>query len=88
MRDSTTISLPEGMLAQLKEYVAKRGFASLSEYFLFAVEKEQELMNEDDILEYAKQAQKDYEEWNYIEGIDNLKRHVAELRKQQWNDNN
>ena len=73
MRDSTTISLPEGMLAQLKEYIAQRGFSSLSEYLLFAVEKEQEMMTEDEIFDTWQEAKRDYELWNFYTGIDTLK---------------
>ena len=64
MRKVTSISLDPGYLTTLTETIKKRGFKSLSEYFIHAVKIEQNLISEDELVEHIKSARKEYKKKN------------------------
>ncbi len=76
MREILTISTPTWTSTSIKQIVKKRGFKSVSDYILYSVEQEQSMISEDEILESAKLAEKNYKKWNIHSGLDTLKNMV------------
>lgn len=60
MRDILTISLPSEKLQRIKNIVKKRKFKSVSDYISFSIDQEQNMISEDQILVFAKQAKDEY----------------------------
>lgn len=74
MRGILNISLPKEKISAIKEIVRKRGFKSVSEYMLYAVDLEQDMISEDMLMKSWKESKKDYNDWNVNIGLDALKK--------------
>lgn len=73
MRGILNISLPQEKIAFIKQIVKKRWFKSISEYMLYAVNVEQDMISEDQLMNDRKQSKKHYKSWSVISGLDALK---------------
>lgn len=61
MRSIVTLSVPKEKLLKIKQIIASRKFKSISEYFVFAAEQEQNLISENDVIKKSNKAQKKYD---------------------------
>jgi Arc/MetJ-type ribon-helix-helix transcriptional regulator len=61
MRTIVNASMSEEMAILIKKTAKERNFKSASEYIVYAVNLEQSLISEDEILERSKEAQKSYD---------------------------
>ena len=76
MRSIVTLSVPQEKLLKIKKIIASRNFKSISEYFVFAVEQEQNLISENDVIKKSKKAQEKYEKWECFSWLDRLKKMI------------
>ena len=60
MRSVLTISLPQRQAQKVKQQARRRGFETLSHYFRFLVESDQDLISEAELLKISKEAEADY----------------------------
>ena len=72
MRSIVSLSIDQKILIWLKKYAKKRGFASLSKYFVYATEIEQQMISEDELCTHIKEAREAYKSWKTTEWIDFL----------------
>lgn len=72
MRSIVSLSIDQKVLIWLKKYAKKRGFASLSKYFVYATELEQQMISEDELHIHIKEARESYKTWKTIQWIDLL----------------
>ena len=76
MRSIVTLSVPKEKLLKIKQIIASRKFKSISEYFVFAAEQEQNLISENDVIKKSNKAQKKYDKWECFSWLDNLKKAI------------
>lgn len=60
MRAIITISLPQQSSQLLKKRIKRRNFKGVSEYFRFLLDLDDDLITQDQVREYARQADRDY----------------------------
>lgn len=60
MRSIVSVSLPSGQARALKRRAVNFGFASLSEYFRFLVNLDEGLVSQQELLDAAREAERDY----------------------------
>lgn len=67
MRQVLSVSLPGGVISDIKKRVKNNGFNSVSEYFKYLFKMDTEnVISEKELLEDIKQARKEYKEGRTI----------------------
>lgn len=67
MRTIVNASMPKELADKIKNIARQRNFKSTSEYIVYAINLEQSLISEDDIVSRTEEAQKAYECWNVFD---------------------
>lgn len=70
MRTIVNTSMSKEMADKIKQIVKQRNFKSTSEYIVYAVNLEQSLISEDDILIRSQEAQSAYDSWSVFDYSD------------------
>jgi len=60
MRQILSLSLPEKTVKSIKGRAKKRGFKSVSSYFQFLLQEDENLISEDELLTAVKKGRKEY----------------------------
>ena len=66
MRQVLSLSLPQGVLKEVKTLVKKRGYLSISGYMQNLIEMDKDVISEQELLASIKQAEKEYKEGKTI----------------------
>ncbi len=76
MRKILSLSFQPEILKKIKENTKKYGFKSISSYFKYLISMDDDLITEDEILEGAKEAKRDYKNGKLLEAnsLDDLLR--------------
>jgi len=66
MRKILSLSLPEKTVKSIKRRAQKRGFRSVSAYFQFLLQEDEDLISEEELLAAVEEGRKEYEKGKTI----------------------